>query len=75
MNDKRRKQIGKIIDELERLKTSAELIKEDEQEAFDSLPEQFQAGLRGEASERAIDSLESALDELEECISYLREVQ
>ena len=62
-------------------------IRDDEQEAFDGMPEGLQASERGEKATEAINNLESAISELEslealeelqekeldECLGYLEE--
>ena len=63
MNNSRRKQIEKVIDELEK-------IRNDEQDYFDNMPENLQYSERGEKSEFAIDALEFAIDQLQEILNY-----
>jgi len=62
MNKARRNRLEKLIGELVE-------VREDEQEAFDNLPESLQSGERGEAIESAIDSIEEAMDALTEAIT------
>lgn len=52
-----------------------ESIKEDEQNAFDNLPESFQNGERGEQMQLAIDSIDSALSQIEEAENLLTETK
>ena len=78
MNNTRRKQISTLIGSLERLNNHyseeelnkcmnrLEDIKNDEEEAFDNMPEGLQYSQRGMDSEAAIDNLEEALGYLEE---------
>ncbi len=44
--------------------STVESIRDDEQEAYDNMPESFQQGERGEASQAAIEALQSAADML-----------
>ena len=59
MNATRRKQLQQVKQDLRN-------IIEDEQSAYDNLPESFQNGERGENMQSAIDSMESAMSELDE---------
>lgn len=78
MNNIRRKQISKLIGALECLNNdycqeklnrcinTLEEIKNEEEEAFDNMPEGLQYSQRGMDSEAAIDNLDEALGYLEE---------
>ena len=61
MNKARRKEIQKIIKDIENLVHS---ILSEEQVAFDNMPENLQGSYRGQESEDAQGSLESAIDAL-----------
>lgn len=72
MNKERRKAIekaSKTIDELlstfEDLISEIDAIRDDEQGAFDGMPESLQSGDRGQAMESAICQLEDAISEVE----------
>lgn len=71
MNKARRKEIQKIIKDIENLVHST---LSEEQEAFDNMPENLQGSWRGTESEDAQGSLESAIDALEEAIACLDEI-
>ena len=71
MNKARRKEIQKIIKDIENLVHS---ILSEEQVAFDNMPENLQGSYRGQESEDAQGSLESAIDALEEAIVCLDEI-
>lgn len=71
MNNKRRKEIIDIIRKIENL---VENVLSEEQDAFDNMPESLQCSYNGSISEDAQSSLESAIDCLEEAISYLEEI-
>lgn len=78
MNNVRRNKIQKLIKELGKIETSfdssilngcitsLEDIKNDEEEAFDNMPEGLQYSSRGIDSEAAIENLDGALEYLEE---------
>lgn len=50
-----------------------ESVKEEEQEAFDNLPEGLQQAERGSAMEQAIDNLDNAMDAIQTCIDAAEE--
>ena len=68
MNKDRRKRIQNIIDQLTDLETEDE-----EQEAYDNLPESLQECEKGERMSDAIDSLDHAFCSVGDTISYLDE--
>lgn len=70
MNNYRRKQIEKLTAQIEEI---IESLRDEEQEAFDNLPESLQSGERGEKMESAIDALDYAADDLQECLDHLSE--
>lgn len=75
MNNIRRKAIQEIMDKLEDLKSDIESLKDEEQEAFDNLPEGIQASERGEAMESAVYNLDEAYESIESVIESLEEAQ
>lgn len=74
MNNVRRKEIINIIKEIDKIKDKLDEIKNDEEFAFDNMPENLQGSLKGEASEYDIELMDNALDNLSEAISNLEEV-
>ena len=73
MNNARRKEIEKITAELEYIKERIEALQEEEQDAFDNLPESIQYGERGDKMQSAIDNLECAADNIQDCLDNLCE--
>lgn len=71
MNKARRTQIKEAIQRIEDLMQN---ILNDEQEAYDNIPENLQGSYRGMESEEAQENLEAAIEALEEAISYLEEI-
>lgn len=59
------------MENLSSLQTSIEELLEEEQEAFDNLPEGIQDSERGEAIQAAIDNLEEAVSNCEELLNNL----
>lgn len=75
MNNKRRKAIEQIAVKLEDLKTEFEFLRDEEQEAFDNLPEGIQASERGEAMETIIYNMEEVLENLESALDGMNELE
>lgn len=73
MNKQRRKAIGDIYDKLIDIQSDLEYIRDEEQEAFDNLPESIQYSERGERMEEYISSLEEALDNVGYAVESLDE--
>ena len=73
MNNNRRKRIQKVFDSIMDLRSQIEEIRDEEQEAFDNMPESFQEGEKGEMSQNAIDNLDSALSDMDSLEDSLQE--
>ena len=73
MNKDRRKRIQELKDKLLDILTEIEGIKDEEQEAYDNLPESLQDGEKGDKMSEAVDNLDSAYSSLEEVGEYLDE--
>ena len=73
MNKARRKRIQELKDKLLDMITEIEEIRDEEQEAYDSLPESLQDGDKGTKMSEAVDNLESAYSSLEEVAESLEE--
>ena len=73
MNNKRRKEISKIVSTLEDVRDRLSDIVDEEQCAFDNMPESIQGSDRGCESEEAIDCLNDPLDSIESALEYLDE--
>lgn len=75
MNNTRRKQIQVIIDKLVALQEDLERIQDEEQEAFDNIPESLWETERYEMNEEAIENLDTAKDSLDTLLEYLEYAQ
>ena len=73
MNKDRRKRIQTIKDQLLKLQLEIEEIKDEEQNAYDNIPESLQNGEKGEKMSEAIDNLESGYESLNDIVEYLDE--
>lgn len=71
MNNTRRKAIQNIMDKLEELMEEIEAIKDEEQEAYDNLPESLQNSERGEAMDSAVYNLDDAAENVQLVIDTL----
>lgn len=80
MNNQRRKELKNIvatmenictvnIDELEGIKSDIESVLWDEEFAFESMPENLQYSMRGEASQEAQGNMNEAIDLIDEFIN------
>lgn len=74
MNNARRKQLQRIQDELRDIYERLDILCDEEQEAYDNMPESLQDTERGERSQNAIDTLESVRDQVLEAADELDEV-
>ena len=73
MNKDRRNAISDIYGKLIDIQSDLECIRDEEQEAFDNLPESIQYSERGERMEEYISSLEEALDYVDYAVESLDE--
>ena len=74
MNKARREKIALIIDILEKVQPALEQARDEEQDAFDNLPESIQESERGETMEEYIGYLEDACDSVETALDSLNEI-
>lgn len=73
MNAQRRKEIQAVLCALADLRSRVETLQNDEQEAFDNMPEGLQTSDRGQASEAAASALDDALSAFDEIETSLNE--
>ena len=74
MNKERRKRIADAIVAIGKIESLVQNILDDEQEAYDNMLEGAKSSENGMISEEAQDNLDSAIEALEEAISYLEEI-
>ena len=65
MNKVRRKELARVVDLLDQARDLLEIIRDEEQEAFDNLPESIQCSERGETMEDYISTMVEMLDYLD----------
>lgn len=73
MNAKRRKEIERLYTKLEDIKADIENIRDEEEEAYDNLPESLLDGERGEKMQDAIANLENATTSIDDVLDYLND--
>lgn len=73
MNKERRKALAEIVDQLAGIRSAIEQVKDDEQDAFDNMPEGLQQSEKGEKAENAISRLDDALSAVDDIESALIE--
>ena len=66
MNKQRRKELEKALELIAEARGIIENCRDDEQDAFDNLPESIQESERGETMEGFIDILDEAIDNLDD---------
>ena len=74
MNNTRRKEVKSIIEALLEIKARIDIVADEEQDAFDNLPEGLQCSMRGEDMEEAASNLADASDTITEALDLLEEV-
>jgi len=74
MNKERRKRIADAIAAIGKIESLVQNILDDEQEAYDNMLEGAKSSENGMVSEEAQENLDSAIEALEEAISYLEEI-
>lgn len=66
MNNMRRKNVMEALELIEKARNILEEVKDEEQEAYNNLPESLQYGERGEQMQENVDAIEEYLSYLEE---------
>lgn len=74
MNKQRRAALDAILSELETQRDALRTITDEEQEAFDNMPQSLQEAEKGQTMESGIDSMEDAINNLQEVADLLRDV-
>lgn len=74
MNKDRRNKIQQIIDNINLVKSELQNVLDDEEFAFDSMPENLQYSIRGEESQEAIGYMNEAIECLDNVIETLESI-
>ena len=75
MNKKRRKEIENLRESISETKAKLQDLLDEEQQAFDNMPESIQESERGEEMQEIIEYMEAAIDSLEGATESLTEIQ
>lgn len=71
MNKNRRRQLADITERIEGIIADLEQIRDDEQDAYDNLPESIQVSERGDAMTDNVYSMDDAIETLQSAIDTL----
>ena len=71
MNKERRNKVSLILNEIELAKSKLQQVIDDEQFAYDNMPENLQYSMRGEESEECLEYLNEALELIESAVEQL----
>jgi molecular chaperone GrpE (heat shock protein) len=71
MNKIRRSALQKLQERVTEMREELEVLMEEEEEYRDNMPENLQGSEKYEIADTACDNLSSALDALEEAVSYI----
>lgn len=74
MNKQRRSALAKVADDINSAMMKLEDIKNDEQDAFDNLPESIQDSERGSQMEENIENMEDGISYLQDALDSISEV-
>lgn len=75
MNKSRKKQLLSLREQLGDVKDNVEMLKEEEQECYDNLPESLQCSEKGETMEEWIDKLDDLCYSLDDAVSNFEELE
>lgn len=73
MNKQRRKDLFDVAESLQEALDRLSEVRDEEQEAFDNMPESLQYGSRGDAMQEAIDTMDEWESEINEIKSRIEE--
>ena len=71
MNKKRREAIAQLVKDMEGSRNDLENLIDEEQEAYDNLPEPLQSSMKGDEMNDCIDCMNDAMSSLDDSLSYL----
>ncbi len=75
MNKARREALAKIGEAIEEAKGDIEMLRDEEQEYLDAIPESLQSSDKHDTAENAVSSMDDAINRLEEVVSSIEEAQ
>ena len=75
MNNARRAALAKIGEVIEEAKGDIEMLRDEEQEYLDAMPESLQSSEKHGTAENAVSSMDNAINSIEEVISSIEEAK
>ena len=75
MNKARRKVLDELYQKIDEIRSDLQMIMDEEQEAFDNLPESLQNGEKGNMMQSAIDQMSEADEALQTAIDCIMTAQ
>jgi hypothetical protein len=75
MNPQRRKQLQNVLDYIDKAKEALYILKEEEQDYFDKMPDSIQDSDKGEKSNDAISNMEDAYSLLDDAMNSITDAQ
>lgn len=74
MNNNQRKRLKALSEQVEEIKQEVEMIRDDEQEKIDNLPDGLIGSSKEDEYQEAVDALEEVISSLEDVIDNFEEV-
>ena len=74
MNNTRRKELSRAAEMLREAYSIIESCKDEEQDAYDNLPESFQYGDKGDEMQEYIDQMDEAMESIDEAADTIEEI-
>lgn len=74
MNKMRRKELNRAAEMLREAYSIIESCKDEEQDAYDNLPESFQYGDKGDEMQEYIDQMDEAMESIDEAADTIEEI-
>lgn len=75
MNKTRRQKLHSLFDTVSEAKKQIEMLRDEEEEYKDNIPENLQNSARYDDAEAAVDALDSVIDSLDEALDSIEELQ
>lgn len=74
MNKQRRKELSDLLGQLQDIRERLENLRDDEQSAYENMPENLRDSERGEAAQNMIYNLDDAFTEIDNACDTLEEI-
>ena len=74
MNKRQRKQLRELCDQAEEIKNEVEMIRDEEQEKIDNLPDSLQGSMKEDEYQEGIDALEEIISAFDDVFDKFSEL-